>query len=127
FSECGSSESACRSAYRMAHAYPNHAPPRQPALLCESDGPRVITPPIPTRGLLADAEPEDGDDARPRAADRFQVYPGEARGREGDPVAEQHRQYIHQDLVDEPPPQALAGHVGAQDLQVLAARAAARR
>src|SRR6266487_4674468 len=59
----------------------------------------------PTRGkpgLLADAEPEDGDGARPCAADRFQVYPGEARGREADAVAEQHRQYIHQDLVDEP-------------------------
>src|SRR5260370_665357 len=73
-------------------------------------------------GLLADAEPEDGGGARPRAADRFQVYPGEARGREGDAVAEQHRQYIHQDLVDEPPLQALAGHVGAEDLQGLAAR-----
>src|SRR6266571_755624 len=84
----------------------------------------------PTRGkpgLLADAEPEDGDGARPRAADRFQVYPGEARGREADAVAEQHRQYIHQDLVDEPPPQALAGHVGAEDLQVLPASGAARR
>src|SRR6266702_970922 len=79
----------------------------------------------PTRGkpgLLADAEPEDSDGARPRAADRFQVYPGEARGREADAVAEQYRQYIHQDLVDEPSPQALAGHVGAEDLQVLAAR-----
>src|SRR5438132_9006869 len=73
-------------------------------------------------GLLADAEPEDGDGARPRAADRLQVYPAEAWGREADAVAEQHRQYIHQDLVDEPPPQALAGHVGAEDLQVLAAR-----
>src|SRR6266516_6742667 len=84
----------------------------------------------PTRGkpgLLADAEPEDSDGARPRAADRFQVYPGEARGREADAVAEQYRQYIHQDLVDEPSPQALAGHVGAEDLQVLAARGAARR
>src|SRR5881275_3791686 len=78
-------------------------------------------------GLLADAEPEDGDGARRRAADGFQVYPGEAWGREADPVAEQHRQYIHQDLVDEPPPQALAGDVGAEDLQVLAARGAARR
>ncbi len=28
----------------------------------------------------------------------------------------------HQGLVDEPPLQALAGHVGAEDLQVLAAR-----
>jgi hypothetical protein len=78
-----------------------------------------------TPGLLADAEPEDGDGARQRAADRFQVYPGKARGREADAVAEQHRQYIHQDLVDEPPPQALAGHVGPEDLQVLAARGAA--
>ena len=25
----------------------------------------------------------------------------------------------HQDLVDEPPPQALTGHVGSEDLQVL--------
>ena len=33
-----------------------------------------------TQGLLGDAEPEDGDGARPRAADRFQVDPGEARG-----------------------------------------------
>jgi hypothetical protein len=31
---------------------------------------------------------------------------------------------MHQDLVDEPAPQALAGHVGAEDLQVLAARGA---
>src|SRR5215467_14171342 len=44
--------------------------------------------------LLADAGPEDGDGARPRAADRFQVYPREARGQEADAVAEQHRQYI---------------------------------
>ena len=41
---------------------------------------------------------------------------------EADAVAEQHRHHIHQDLVDEPPPQALAGHVGAEDLQVLPAR-----
>src|SRR5262245_30332473 len=64
-------------------------------------------------GLLADAEPEDGDGARPRAADRFQVYPREARGRETDAVAEQHRKYMHQDLVDETPPQALASPWGA--------------
>ena len=51
----------------------------------------------------------------------------EPRRREADAVAEQHRQYIHQDLVDEPPPQALAGHVGAEDLQVLAARSVQRR
>src|SRR5438045_9605805 len=77
------------------------------------------------RALLADAEPEDGDGARPRAADRFQVYPGEARGREADAVAEQHRQYIHQDLVDEPSLQALAGHGGAVELPALAARGGA--
>ena len=77
--------------------------------------------------LRADAEPENGDGARPRAADRFQVYPREARGREADAVAEQYRQDVDQDLVDEPPLQALAGHVGAEDLQVLAARGAARR
>ena len=35
--------------------------------------------------------------------------------------------HIHQDLVDEPPPQALAGHVGAEDLQVLPARSVQRR
>ena len=46
----------------------------------------------------------------------------ETRGREADAVAEQHRQYVHQDLVDEPPLQALTGDVGAEDLQVLAAR-----
>jgi len=33
-------------------------------------------------GLLADAEPQDGDGARLRAANRFQVYPGEARRRD---------------------------------------------
>jgi hypothetical protein len=77
--------------------------------------------------LLADAEPEDGDGARPRAADRFQVYPRQARGGEADAVAEQHRQDVYQDLVDEPPPQALAGHVGAEDLQVLGTGGAARR
>jgi len=80
---------------------------------------------ITDRGLPADAEPEDGDGARPRAADRFQVYPGQARGREANAFAEQ--QYIDQDLVDQPPPQAMAGHVGAKDLQVLAPRGAARR
>src|SRR4051794_28873282 len=72
-------------------------------------------------GLLADAEAEDGGVARPRAADWFQVCPRKARGREADAVAEQNRQYIHQDLVDEPPLQALAGHVGAEDFEVLAA------
>jgi hypothetical protein len=73
-------------------------------------------------GLLADAEAEEGRVARPRAAERFQVCPRKARGREADAVAEQHRQHIHQDLVDEPPLQALAGHVGAEDFEVLAAR-----
>src|SRR5216683_8184717 len=73
-------------------------------------------------GLLADAEPEEGDGARPRAADRFQVYPRKARGREADAVAEQHRQYIHQDLVDETPPQALAGHVSTENFEVPPAR-----
>jgi hypothetical protein len=77
--------------------------------------------------LLADAEPKDGGVSRPRAADRFQGYPREPWGREADAVAEQHRQYIHEDLVDEPPPQALAGHVGTEDLQVLAARSVQRR
>src|SRR5690349_11225504 len=80
-----------------------------------------------TQGLLADTEPEDGDGARLRGADRFQLDPGEARGREADAVAEQHRQYVHQDLVDKAPLQALGGHVGAEDLQALAARGAARR
>ena len=73
-------------------------------------------------GLLADAEPEDGGVTRPRAADRLQIHPGESRRRERDAIAEQHRQHIHQDLVDEPPSQALARHTGAEDLQVLAAR-----
>ena len=76
-----------------------------------------------SRELLADAEPEDGDATRLRAADRFQVYPGEARGGvEPDAVAEQHRQDVYQDLVDESPLQALAGHVSAEDFEVLAAR-----
>src|SRR5690242_5887617 len=76
--------------------------------------------------LLADAEPEDGDRARERAAHRFQDDPAEARRRKTDPFAEQHREYIHQDLVDEASSQALAGHVRAEDLQVFAARGAAR-
>src|SRR6202035_1241988 len=62
-----------------------------------------------TQRLLAHAEPEDGDAARPRGADRLQVDPGEARGREADAVAEQHRQYVHQDLVDKAALQALGG------------------
>ena len=51
----------------------------------------------------------------------------EPRRRETDAVAEQHGQYVHEDLVDEPPLQALAGDVGAEDLQVLAARSVQRR
>ena len=73
-------------------------------------------------GLLADAEPEDGDGSRPCAVERFQVYPGEARGREeANAVAEQDRQDIYQDLVHESPPQALTGHVSTDDFEVLAA------
>ena len=73
-------------------------------------------------GLLANAEPEDGDGSRPCAVERFQVYPGEARGREeADAVAEQDRQDIYQDLVHESPPQALTGHVSTDDFEVLAA------
>src|SRR5215469_1296705 len=96
-----------RSSVRFRQAAPPEPAGQRPA-----DG---------SRELLADADPEDGDGARLRAADRFQVYPGEAWGREADAVAEQHRQYIHQDLVDQPPLQALAGDVGAEDLEVLAA------
>ena len=43
-------------------------------------GKLIRASPESTQGLLGDAEPEDGDGARPRAADRFQVDPGEARG-----------------------------------------------
>jgi hypothetical protein len=81
--------------------------------------------PVPRPGLLADAEPKDRDGSRPCAVERFQVYPGQARGREeGNAVTEQDRQDIHQDLVHESPPQALTGHVGAEDFEVLAARGA---
>ena len=45
------------------------------------------------------------------------------RPREANAVAEQHRQYIDQDLVDESALEALGRNVGAQDLQVLAAAA----
>lgn len=58
----------------------------------------------------------------PRAVERFEVYRREARGRvEPGAVTEQDRQDIHHDLVHEPSLQALAGHVGAEDLQVLPA------
>src|SRR5262249_19303130 len=76
-----------------------------------------VSEPVPRSGrrtYLADVEPEDGDSSRPRAADRFQVYPREARGGEPDAVAEQHGQDVYQDLVDEPALQALAGHVSAK-------------
>jgi hypothetical protein len=76
---------------------------------------------LTNRELLEDAEPQGADAARLRAADWFQVYPGEARGREAGAVAEQHRQDVHLNLVDQPPLQALAGDVGAEDLQVPAA------
>jgi hypothetical protein len=42
--------------------------------------------------------------------------------REANAIAEQHRQYRDEDLVDESSPEALGRNVGAQDLQVLAAR-----
>ena len=75
------------------------------------------------RWLLADAEAKDGDGSVPRAAERFQVDPREARGGvEPDAVAEQHRQDIHQDLVHQAPLQALTGHVSTEDLEVPAAR-----
>lgn len=70
----------------------------------------------------AGAEAEDGGVTRPRAAERLQLCPGDGRGREADAVAEQQRQHVHQDLVDEAPLQALAGHIGTEDLEVLAAR-----
>jgi hypothetical protein len=54
------------------------------------------------------AEAKDGGGFRPRAADRFEFYPAEARRREADAVAEQHRQHIHQDLVHEFPGSFLA-------------------
>src|SRR5215213_1860937 len=71
--------------------------------------------------LLADSEPKDGDGTRTLAADRVQVDPEAARGRERDAVAEHYWQEVHEDLVDEPTPERLGGHVGAEDLQVLAA------
>ena len=77
--------------------------------------------------LLADAEPQNCDGSRPSAVERFQVYPGEARGGEqASPVAEQDRQDEHHDLVHESPPQALTGYVGAEDFEVLAGRGAER-
>jgi hypothetical protein len=78
-------------------------------------------------GDVSNAEPKDGDGARPRGTERLQVNPSDAGGREANAVTEQHRQDIHQNLVGEPPPQALTGHVSTEDLQVLAARGAARR
>jgi kynurenine formamidase len=52
------------------------------------------------RWLLADAEAKDGDGSRSRAVERFQVYPRETRGEEPGAVTEQHRDDVHQDLVD---------------------------
>src|SRR5207248_1550096 len=73
--------------------------------------------------LLADAEPKERDGSRPCALERFQVDPGESRGREkANAVTEQNRQDIHQDLVHEPSSQALTGHVSTDDFEVLAAR-----
>jgi hypothetical protein len=64
----------------------------------------------------------------PRAVERFQVYPRETRGGvEPDAVAEQHRQDVYQDLVHESPLQALAGHVSAEDFEVLPSRGVQRR
>jgi hypothetical protein len=72
-------------------------------------------------GLLADAEAKDGDGSVPCTVQRFQIYPREARGGvEPDAVAEQHWQDIHQDLVHEAPLQALTGHVGTENFEVLA-------
>ena len=51
------------------------------------------------------------------------VMPGAKRT----PSPSWHRQYIDQDLVDESPLEALGRNVGAQDLQVLAARGVQRR
>src|ERR1700719_2483515 len=80
-----------------------------------------------SRELLADAVPQNCDGSRPCAVERFQVYPGEARGGEqASPVAEQDRQDVHQDLVYESPPQALTGYVGAEDFEGLAACGAER-
>ena len=56
----------------------------------------------PLVGLATDAEAEDRG-VRPRAADRYQVCPRDARGREVNAVATQHRRYVDQNLVDEPP------------------------
>ena len=68
-------------------------------------------------------EAKDGDGSRLRAAERFQVCPLDTRGGvEPDAVPEQHRHDVHQDLVHEPAPQALTGHVGTEDFEVLPAR-----
>src|SRR5215211_3955488 len=69
-------------------------------------------------------EAEHGDGARLGVAEWFEVNPVEGRGRKADPVAQEHREDIDQNLVDEPSLQALAGQVGAEDLQVLTARGA---
>ena len=76
----------------------------------------------PKTGCLRTRNRRIGDGSRPRAAERFQVYPRETRGGEPDAVPEQHRQDIHQDLVHEPPTQALTGHVSTEDFEVPPAR-----
>src|SRR5215472_6286846 len=101
-----------------------HAPDPDRQMRCARRRPSTETKSDLASGrceLLPDAEPKDGNGACLRVADRFQVDPGEAWGREADAVAEQDGQYIHLDLVDEPPLQALASDVGAEDLEVLAA------
>lgn len=60
---------------------------------------------------FAQAEAEHRHVTRLRVADRFQVDPAEARGREAHAITEQHRQHVHQDLVDEPSPQALTAGI----------------
>ena len=52
---------------------------------------------------------------------------GHPRRGERDAVAEQHRQHVDQDLVDEPALQALPGDVRTEDLQVLAVCGEERR
>ena len=81
----------------------------------------IAASPAPEK-LPADAEAKDVDGSMPRAVERFQVYRPQTRGGvEPDAVAEQNRQDVHQDLVHEPPLQALTGHVGTEDFEVLPA------
>src|SRR6476620_2731269 len=57
------------------------------------------------------AETEDRQRSRLLAADRGQIDLAEIGGRESCAVAEQQGQDVHQDLVDEPLPEALTGQV----------------